>query len=107
MAKNGRLVGQRAQLVDRHHAGMLELAADLRLLDEPVDQVGPLAVLVEQDLQRQVAAEGRVAAPEHSSHPAPGDLAEELVSAGRSIDLGIAAIRSRSAARGPDRSGRG
>ena len=44
-------VGKRAELVDRHDAGVLKLAADLGLLDEPVDQVGPVAVLVEEDLQ--------------------------------------------------------
>ena len=56
---------------------MLELAADLRLLDEAVDQVGPVAVLLEQDLDGQVAAEVGVAAPEHGAHAAAGDLAEK------------------------------
>ena len=31
----GPAVGEGAELVDRHDAGVLELAADLRLLDEP------------------------------------------------------------------------
>ena len=33
-------VGEGAQLVDRHDARVLELAADLGLLDEPADQLG-------------------------------------------------------------------
>ena len=37
-------VGEGAQLVDRHDARVLELAADLRLLDEAADQVGVVAV---------------------------------------------------------------
>ena len=37
MLKIRPLVGERPQLVDRHDAGMLQLAADLRLLDEPAD----------------------------------------------------------------------
>ena len=75
----GPAVGERAQLVDRHDAGMLELAADLRFLHEPPHQLGLLLVALEQDLDRQVAAEVRVAALEHRPHPAPRDLAEKLV----------------------------
>jgi hypothetical protein len=37
------VVGEVAQLVDRDYAGMLQLAGDLGLLDEPADQVGLLA----------------------------------------------------------------
>ena len=43
----GPVVGEGAQLVDRDHAGMLQLARDLGLLDEPADQVGLLAMLLE------------------------------------------------------------
>ena len=57
---------------------MLELAGDLRLLDEPADQLGVVAVPLQQDLDGQVAAEVGVAPLEHGAHPAPGDLAEEL-----------------------------
>ena len=40
MAEERPAVGEGAQLVDRHDARVLELAADLRLLDEPADQLG-------------------------------------------------------------------
>ncbi len=79
-------VEQPAQLIDRHHARVLELAADLGFFHEPLDQVGPAAVPIEEDLDRQVAAEVGVAALEHGPHPAAGDLAEELISPRRSID---------------------
>ncbi len=69
---------------------MLKLAADLRLLDEPVDQVRPLAVLVQQDLQREVAAQVGVATSEHRSHPAAGDLAKDLIPTGQAIDHALA-----------------
>ena len=57
---------------------MLELAGDLRLLDEPADQLGLIAVLLEQDLDGQVAAQVGVAALEDGAHAAPGDLAQDL-----------------------------
>ena len=41
----GAAVGEGAQLVDRHDARMLQLAGDLRLLDEAADQLGVVAVL--------------------------------------------------------------
>ena len=61
---------------------MLELAADLRLLDEPPDQLGPVAVLLQEDLHGEVAAQVDVAALEDGAHAAAGDLAEELQPAG-------------------------
>ena len=81
--EEGPAVGERAQLVDRHDPGVLELAADLRLLDEPADQVGVVAVLVQEDLDGQVAPQVGVAALEDRAHAAAGDLAEELVAASR------------------------
>ena len=54
-------VDERAQLVDRDDAGVLQLAADLGLLDEPADQLGVLAMRLEQDLDGQVAAEVPIA----------------------------------------------
>src|SRR5262249_52792972 len=59
-----------------------ELAADLRLLDEPADQLGLVAVLLQQDLDGQVAAQVGVAALEHGAHAAAGDLAVDLVAGG-------------------------
>ncbi len=41
------VVGEGAQFVDRNHAGVLQLAGDLGLLDEPADQVGVIAMLLE------------------------------------------------------------
>ena len=72
------VVGEGAQLVDRDHAGVLQLAGDLGLLDEPADQVGVLAMLLEQDLDGQVAAEVAVAPLDDDAHAAAGDLAEQL-----------------------------
>ena len=68
---------------------MLQLAADLRLLDEALDQVGPVAVAVEEDLDGQVAAELGVAALEDGAHAAAGDLAEELVATGRAVEQDV------------------
>ena len=60
--EEGPAVGEGAQLVDRHDAGVLELAADLRLLDEPAEDLGVVAVLLQEDLDGQVAAQVGVAA---------------------------------------------
>ena len=76
--KYGRASPNDPQLVDRDDAGVLELPADLRLLDEAADQVGPMAMLLEQDLDGQVAAEVGIAPLEHGPHRAAGDLAQEL-----------------------------
>ena len=57
---------------------MLELASDLRLFDEAPDQVGPMVMLLEQDLDGQVAAEIGIAPLEHDPHRAAGDLAQQL-----------------------------
>ncbi len=72
------VVGEGAQLVDRDHARVLQLSGDLRLLDEPADQVGLLTMLIEQDLDGQVAAEVAVAPLDDDAHAAAGDLAEQL-----------------------------
>ena len=73
------MVAELAELVDRDDSRVLELAADLRLLDEPADQLGVVAVLLEQDLDRQVAAQVGVTALEDGTHAAAGDLAQELI----------------------------
>ena len=72
-------VGEGAQLVDRHDARVLELAADLRLLDEAADHLGAAAEVVAQDLDGNVAAQVGVAALEHLAHAAAGDLAVDAV----------------------------
>ena len=81
-------VGESTQLVDRHDARVLELAGDLRLLDEPADQLGLVAVRLEQDLDGQVAAEVGVAPLEHGAHAAAGDLAQGAGTAGRPEHVG-------------------
>ena len=55
---------------------MLELAGDLCLLDKSQDQLGVVAVGVEQDLDGQVAAQVGIASLEDGPHSAAGDLAE-------------------------------
>ena len=72
-------VGKPAQLVDRDDSRVLELAGDLRLLDEPADHLGVVAVLFQEDFDGHVAADVDVAALEHDAHTTAGDLAEELV----------------------------
>ena len=72
-------VGERPQLVDRHDAGVLELAADLRFLDEPSDHVGVVAEILPEHLEGDVAAQVGVAALEHGAHAAAGDLAVDPV----------------------------
>ena len=69
---------------------MLELAADLRLLDEAADHVGVVAVVVAEDLDGEVAAEVGVAALEDGAHAAAGDLAVDAV-ADRAV--GVVAVR--------------
>ena len=54
-------VGEAAQLVDRRDPGVLELAADLGLLDEPADHLGVVAVLLPDHLDGEVPAEVEVA----------------------------------------------
>ena len=85
---NSRAVGEPAQLVDRDDPRVLELAADLGLLDEPADHLGVVAVLLQDDLDGQVAAEVDVAALEDRPHAAAGDLADELVAAGVAGEVG-------------------
>ena len=58
---------------------MLELAADLRLLDEPPDQAVVAGLAGMEYLDRDVSAEVGVASFEDDSHPAAADLAEDLV----------------------------
>ena len=93
-------VGEPAQLVDRDDPRVLELAADLRLLDEPADHLGVVAVLLPDHLDGQVAAEVEVAALEDRAHPAPGELADELVARRLAREVGhLGRARAGSAAR--------
>ena len=75
-------IGERAQLVHRHDPRMLELAADLRLLDEPADRLGRVPVPLQEHLHRQVAAQLAVATDQDGAHATAGDLAEQVQPAG-------------------------
>ena len=77
--EEGPPVVEAAQLVDGHDPRVLQLPADLGLLDESADQPRIVAVLLEQDLHGQVPAEVGVAAFQNGAHAAPGDLSQELV----------------------------
>jgi hypothetical protein len=59
---------------------MLELAGDPGLLDEPADHFGPVSMPFLQQLDRKVAAQNGVEAPEDDADSATGDLAQELQS---------------------------
>jgi hypothetical protein len=79
--ETGTLFGVSAKVVDGHHARMLELAADLGLLDEAADQAGLVLVRFEQS--KTLMASSR---PTSVSRPrstagiaAAGDLVEDLV----------------------------
>jgi hypothetical protein len=72
-------VGEPAQLVDGHDAGVLQLPADLRLLHEALHQLRSLLVVLQQHLDGDLAAQFDVAALEHGAHAAAGDFAVEAV----------------------------
>src|SRR5262249_51928863 len=80
--EEGSLIGEGAELVNWHDARVLELAADLRLLDEPAHNVGVIAVIVAQHLERDFAAKVWVAAFEDDAHASAGDLAVDAVARG-------------------------
>ena len=84
-------VPEGAHLVDRHDARVLELAANLSLLDEPADHVGIVAEVFAEHLERDVASDIWVAALEHRPHAAPRDLAVDPVA--RAL-TGLAASRT-------------
>ena len=67
-----------AELVNGDQAGVLQLAADLRLFHEAADQVGLLLVRFEENFDGQVAPQVGIASFEDNAHAAPGDLAQEL-----------------------------
>ena len=70
----------KTEAVDRHDAGVLELAADLRFFDEPLDHVLAVEELRTQDLERNVAIEIPVAALVDDADAAPRDFPENLES---------------------------
>ncbi len=101
-------VGQAPQLVDRHDPGVLQLPADLRLLDEPAHHVGLVVQGLPQHLDGQVAAQVGIVRPEHHAHAAAAQHVEELQSPGtrRRLDgrrsLPRAAILADDGVRQPD-----
>ena len=86
-----------AQLVHRDDAGVLELAADLRLLDEALHHELVRAELLAQHLDRDVATHVDVVAAEHDAHPAPGDLALDL-----EVSVGFRGVRPLTPASGAE-----
>ena len=74
---------------------MLELAADLRLLDEPPDHGRVPGVARVEHLHRDVAAEVGVAPLEDDAHPAAGDLAEDVVAPRPAGGEGLLGARGR------------
>ena len=70
-----------AELVDRDDPGMLELTANLRLLDKPADQFGPFPVPIQEYLDGQLSSQVGVAAAEDGPHAATADLTKKLVPA--------------------------
>ncbi len=72
-------VGEPAQVVDRYDPRVLELAAQLGLLDEPLHDPRTVREVGAEHLERQVAAEVAIPTSEDHAHPAAGQLPEELV----------------------------
>src|SRR5262245_46850609 len=60
--------------MDRHHAGMLELCADLGFLDEALPGLGVISVAFAQDLDRQITAEPVVTHPVDDANAAAAQL---------------------------------
>jgi hypothetical protein len=69
-------IGEGPDVIHWHHAGVLELPADLGLFDESGDQLGLTFVGFEQHLERKLSTQIYIAAADDGSHPAAGDLAE-------------------------------
>ncbi len=72
-------VAEETQFIDRNDAGMLQLAADLRLLDEPADHIDVVAEVFAKNFHRDVAAEVGVTSPEDLAHAPACDLAVDAV----------------------------
>jgi hypothetical protein len=72
-------VGLHAHPIHGNDAGVLQLAADLGLLHEPLQHLGVLGVLLAQHLEGDVAREIAVPALQHDADAAARDLAEDLV----------------------------
>ncbi len=95
MVKYGRPSANRPSSYTGTMPGMLELAADLGLLDEPLLGHRPPSEFSLEHLEREVSTEVWVAALEDHAHPTAGDLPEHLVT--------VAAPRHRGGVRVDDR----
>ena len=87
-------IGAAAEFQNGNHARVLELAADLRLLDEPLHHGRVAGMAPVQHLDGHLAAELSIAALQHHAHAPAGDLAVDLV-AGKCLALGHLARGSR------------
>ena len=72
-------VGEFADPVNGRDAGVLELAGDLRFVDEPHCRAGPRGVPLGQDLDGHLAVQGHVPGAVNHPHAAAADLVEQLV----------------------------
>ena len=62
----------------RHDTGVLKLAADLCLFDEPADHLRLVAIPIAQHLDSEVAAQVGVIPLEYHSHPAVSNQVAKL-----------------------------
>ena len=79
----GPAVGQAADLMDGHNAGMLELSADLGLGLEAGDHLSIVGELLAQHLDRDRPAQGDVFAEVDRAHAAVLDLAAQVAAGDR------------------------
>ncbi|MFO0872247.1 MAG: hypothetical protein U0935_25245 [Pirellulales bacterium] len=75
------LVRELPEFINRSDPRMLQLPADLSFLDKPLDDFRFVLVLIQQHLDRQIAAQIGVAALEDCSHPAASNFALQLIPA--------------------------
>ncbi len=73
---------EKAQLVDRHHSRVLKLARDLRFFDKATRHVGVSLVAAEEDFERQVTSEIRIAGLVDRPDATARDLSHDLIPAG-------------------------
>ena len=79
--EEGAAIRADAELVDGHDAGVLQLAFDLRLLEEPFDYVGAIPVLLSEELEGDVPAEVVIAGPVDDADAALTELLLDFVPA--------------------------
>jgi len=71
-----------AEFVDGHNAGVLQLAGDPGLLDEPAGGCGVVGQILAEDFHRDVPTQVRVVAADDGTHAAAADFFPQLEPAG-------------------------